>query len=345
MSTVPSAYLAPTAPAPSLRIFHDDKEGIRNQLQECGNFSLAYHTLQSGLSYHESDWGYIAYEKKWGYTFVLADPVVEPLGRAAALDDFLQAHKKVCFCQISSETARLLQQRGFYINELGTEFEIDLPSYQISGKNKRHIKEAVNRLRNLGMQVVERSVDELDRNEVEAISHSWRDGKVVKENETRFLSRGIVIEDEEDVRKFYLIDADERIVAYIYFDPIYEDGEVIGYLSNIKRHREDAPRDFDFAMTWHAIQQFREEGKRILSLGMAPFYEIDDQDPEFKPNRVTSYCLNKIYQHSKKSLLNFEGMAAHKRRYRGESFKVYYASQARFNLLRLLVLGKVCHLY
>ncbi|QDU79091.1 Phosphatidylglycerol lysyltransferase [Polystyrenella longa] len=345
MSTVPSAYLAPSLPAPSLRVVHDVKEERREQLRRNGNFSLSYHTLQEGLKYHHSDWGYIAYEKKWGYTFVLADPVVDPNYTEEALDDFLAHHKKPSFCQVSAPMARLLQDRGFLINEFGTEFEIDLSDYTISGKKKRHIKEATNRLRNLGMQVVERSISELDRSEVEAVSDTWRDGKVVKENETRFLSRGIVLEDEEDVRKFYLLDSDGSIVAYIYFDPIYQDDEVIGYLSNIKRHREDAPRDFDFAMTWHAIQQFQQEGKQILSLGMAPFYELEDTNPEFQPNKVTSYCLRKIYQHSKRTMLNFEGMAAHKRRYRGDSFKVYYASPARFNVLRLLTLGKVCRMF
>ncbi|MCA9041548.1 MAG: DUF2156 domain-containing protein [Planctomycetaceae bacterium] len=345
MSTVPSVYPQYLQEAPTLRVIHRAEEDRREQLRRYGNFSLAYHTLQDGLHYYETDWGYIACEQKWGYTFVLADPVVHPDYLEEVLDDFLAEHKRVCFCQVSAPLARLLHQRGYYVNELGTEFQIDLASYQISGKKKRHIKEAVNRLQNLGMQVVERSIEDLDRTEVENISDIWRNGKVVKENETRFLSRGIVLEEEEDVRKFYLLDADNKIVAYIHFDPIYEHDEVIGYLSNIKRHREDAPRDFDFAMTWHAIQQFREEGKRILSLGMAPFYELEDKTSGFRPNRVTSFCLNKIYQYSKKSLLNFEGMAAHKRRYRSESFKVYYASKARFNLLRLLTLGKVCHLY
>ncbi|MAT15012.1 MAG: hypothetical protein CMJ46_07055 [Planctomyces sp.] len=345
MSTVPSVYTTPAPAAPPLRLFPVTPEEIREHLRRHGRYSLSYHTLQEGLEYHESDYGYIAYQKKWGYTFVLSEPVVEPAFMEEALDDFLAQHKRVCFCQVTASFARLLHERGFYVNELGTEFEIDLATYEISGKSKRHIKEATNRLRNLGMEVVERSIRELDRSEVEAISNSWRDGKVVKENETRFLSRGIVLEDEEDVRKFYLIDADGKIVAFIHFDPIYANDRVVGYLSNIKRHREDAPRDFDFAMTWHAIQQFKSEGKEVLSLGMAPFYELEDSNPEFRANKFTSYCLKKIYQHSKKSLLNFEGMAAHKRRYRGESFKVYYASQARFNFLRLLTLGKVCHLY
>lgn len=345
MSTVPSQYAVPSIAQPdsSLRVYERTLEERRwEQLRQHGSFSLAYHTMQSGIDYFETMDGFIAYQKKWGYTFVLADPVVSEENREASIDEFLQNHKKVNFCQITEPIAQILHDRGFMVNEFGSEFEVGIQDYTMSGKKKRHIKEAVNRIKNLGMTVEEYSAADLDRTEVESISEAWRSSKYVSEHETRFLSRGIVLDDEPDVRKFYLM-AEDGIVAYIYFDPIYRNGEVIGYLSNSKRNREGAPRDFDFAITWHAIERFREEGKEILSMGLAPFYELTDE--KFRHNRLTHNVLNWIYQRPKKWLYNFQGVAAHKRRYRGEMIKVYFASQARSNLLRMLTLGRVCKMF
>lgn len=342
MSTVSSQF-APasyTTNEPELRVYERSlEERLWSNLRQHGSFSLAYHTMQPGVEYFETTDGFIAYEKKWGYTFVLADPVVSPENRETAIEDFLNNHKRVSFCQITEPIAELLHDRGFKVNEFGTEFEIDIPSYTMSGKKKRHIKEAVNRIRNLNMTVEEFSSEDLNREEVEAVSEAWRATKYVSEHETRFLSRGIVLDDEPDVRKFYLV-GEEGIVAYIYFDPIYRDGEVIGYLSNSKRNRPDAPRDFDFAITWHAVERFREEGKEVLSFGMAPFYEVTDE--KYRHNRFTHRALNRIYHRPKKWLYNFQGMAAHKRRYRGTQTKVYFATTAFTNMFRMLVLGRVC---
>lgn len=310
-------------------------------LKRYGSFTMSYHTLQSNLQYFQTDDGYIAFREKWGITFALCDPVCAPQNVHDIIAAFLAAHPKAVFSHISRRTAVVLARQGFLVNEFGSEFAIDLPGYEFGGKSKRHIKEAANRIRNQGLKVVEMAADDVDRSEVERISEIWRRGKAVNSRETEFLSRPICFEEEMDVRRFFLI-GDEGIIAYIHFDPIYREGEVIGYMSGSKRHLPTAPRDHEFGMTKYIIERFQQEGRELLAFGLAPLH--DCQDRMFRSNRLTGASFRWLYRQQNQSLFNFRGIAAHKNRYRGRSWKVYFASQARSNVVRLIALMKLCGL-
>lgn len=317
-----------------------DGERRFDLLRQYGSFSMAYHTLQPGLKYFETAFGYLAYQRWWGLDLVLADPVCHADDRERLIDDFLLGRRKVVFCQVTRPIAECLVARGYKANELGVEYDLDLGCWQPSGRKKAHIREGDNRLRREGYRLVEMPAAEVDREQLRRLSENWRATKAVSKHETRFLSRSLVLDDEPDVRRFHLLDARSEVVGLFTFDPIYENGEVVGYLSNHKRHTSGLPRDFEFGVHRQVIERFAAEGRRRLSLGLCPMYRVTDE--ELPANRLTSRFFQWLYNRDSQRLFGFRGVAEHKRRYRGIESKVYFVSKARSNVVRLFALARLC---
>src|SRR5205807_7142930 len=82
--------------------------------------------------------------------------------------------------------------------------------------------------------------------------------------EITFLVRPVVFEDEPDVRKFFTFDQDGQLKAFAFFDPVYEEGEVVGYLCSTRRRLPEADSLVGYAQMRHAIETFQQEGKRYL---------------------------------------------------------------------------------
>jgi lysylphosphatidylglycerol synthetase-like protein (DUF2156 family) len=113
-----------------------------------------------------------------------------------------------------------------------------------------------------------------DHRAIETLSSSWRSTKTVKQ-EARFLVRPLAFGEEPDVRKICLRASDGHLVAFVVFDPIYEDGQVVGYSPAIKRRASDAPTGAEEAITKFAIERFRDEGMTTFRLGLLPLHNVE----------------------------------------------------------------------
>jgi len=66
------------------------------------------------------------------------------------------------------------------------------------------------------------------------------------------------------------------LLAFEWFDPIYEAGTVIGYLAQHSRVHPDSDSLVNNAIKYHAIATFQQERRRWLYLGLVPFADIHD---------------------------------------------------------------------
>src|SRR6185369_17489422 len=98
-----------------------------------------------------------------------------------------------------------------------------------------------------------------------AISEDWMEKKAVKGHEMSFLVRPAIYDDEPDVRKFYGMKGNET-VGFVFFDPMYENGKVVGYMANILRSNCDGYSVTDYIIL-EAMEVFRKEGIPVVSLG------------------------------------------------------------------------------
>ncbi len=315
-------------------------ESLRNY----GDFSLAYSAaFQPGLEYFFCDDGFLSYRVRRGVAFVLADPLVNTSTKPKILDRFLEQFPRACFCQIHRDTAEHLVQRGFYINEMGVDTRVSLTANCLGGREREWLRYARNWTERRGFRVEEMNgLDAMRVSELVEVSDEWRSTRTIRKREVRFLNRPIVPVEEEGVRKFFLSGPTGRLEAFAFFDPIYSAGEIEGYVTSFKRRRKDAPGYCEPAMMAAAMQQFAEEGRVRLQLGLSPLYQITDR--EFRANPFLHLAFRYYFSSwwANRYFYRVQEHARYKERFRGEVEKVYFATNALFNDIRLFSLFQLC---
>ena len=314
-------------------------------LREYGNFPLAYSaTFQPGLDYFGGEEGFLAYKQVGSTAFVLSNPLAPIGGCEDLIRSFVSERRDVCFWQASRPVAKILEKIGFCVNEMGTETRIELGGYDFEGPRKRNFRRALNRAACCSYTIAERSVISLDRKELQTVSERWRQTRGVKSREMTFLTRPAILDDEVDVRKFFTFDHNGSLQAFAFFDPIYEGGEVLGYLCSAKRRLPEADTLVGYAILHRAIRAFQDERKVILSLGLSPLCGIEDK--ELSSNRLMSFAFRAIYGSRlfNELIYPLQGFAAHKGAFCGSTEQTYCAFKRGLALSQLIKMPRACNL-
>ncbi len=312
------------------------------KLQQHGYGSLAYSSLQKGLQYFmHPQLGYIAYTPLRdgpNSVCVLADPICSKENLKALIEEFMKEKSDPIFLHISHDTGKVLNDMGFAVNELGVETVIEIQKFNTVGNKKQQLRNARNGAKKDNLTVAEiEAVDDAMLKSFKKISDGWMKEKVISDNEMQFIVRPVVFVDEIDVRKFVAI-KDNEVVGFVIFDPMYENGKVVGYMANhLRTNLERTYSVVDFIIL-EAIEKFKQEGKRDLSLGLSPLAKVDDSQ-EFKHSKLLKAHFKYAFERAN-FLYNFKNLARHKLKYRPEldgarEEKVYCAMKTRFFLIRL----------
>jgi len=314
-------------------------------MRQFGSFSQAYSvTYQPGLAHFGDERGFIAYKTVGRTAMALADPVASPQHFHGLISDFVSEFRDVVFCQTSRRVVEILAAKQFMINEMGIETSLDLTDFTFRGHAKEHLRRANNRIVKLHYDIRECSIDEVGRATVESISAGWRKTRTMKWRSLSFLLRPIVIGDEPDVRKFYAFDPSGKLVAFVFFDPVYQDGRVVGYTDQFRQRLPDADPKVNYAIAYRAIETFKQEGRQTLFLGLSPLAEIHDQ--EFQKNWLVKRAFRFCYENA---LFNYfiyplKGHFVHKGRYGGTSEPSYFAFNTPPSLPRIVKLLRACNI-
>ena len=314
-------------------------------MRQYGTFSQAYSvTFQPGLSHFGDERGFIAYKMVGRTAMALADPVAPAQEWPRLIADFVQAFRDVVFCQSSRRVVEILAPMQFMINELGIETTLDLADYTFRGHAKEHLRRANNRIVKLRYDIRECSTEQLGASVAQSISSGWRKTRTMKWRSLSFLLRPIVFGDEPDVRKFYAFDADGKPVAFVFFDPVYEDGRIVGYTDQFRQRLPAADPKVSYAITYRAIETFKKEGHRWLFLGLSPMAEVHDQ--EFRKNWLVKRAFRFCYESALFNSLIYplKGHHVHKGRYGGTTTPSYFAFNTLPSLPRILKLVRACNI-
>lgn len=317
----------------------------RALLEQNGGFAIAYSVaFQPDLDHFGDETGFLSYKMVGRTAFVLADPVAPPARWEPLIDAFIAQKKDVGFWQASRGTAEILARRGFFVNEFGCLTTLDLKTFSFAGPKRRSFRTARNRVAASGSSIVERPVREFAQEDVLAISEGWRRTKVNRHRELRFLVRPVVLADEAGVRKFFLVDADGRPQAFAFFDPVYQDGKITGYLSTTRRWLPSADPLAAYALVGAAIETFQAENVATLHLGLSPFDGIRDGDlgKNWLVKRV--FRLLHTSWFSNRFIYPVQSLARHKESYGGKVEQSYYAFNTLPSLPRLIKLLRACRI-
>ena len=304
-------------------------------------FSAAY---QPGLEHFGDERGFLAYTKVGRTALVLSDPLAPRENIPDLIARFVKEHPDAGFWYLTHPVAEIFARSGFLVNAMGHDTWIDLSTYTFSGAKKEQLRRAVNRMVKRGFVTRECSLTEVGIEKVKAVSDAWR-GTRTMNSEVAFLNRPLVLEEEPDLRRFFTFDDAGKLVAFGFFDPMYEGGKLIGYMSQHNRHLPEADSMVHFAIKRVAIEAFQKEGIKILNLGLVPFADVLT-DNEFKSNKswVTSRYFAFSYNNwlVNRYLYPLKGIDAHKRIFRGEQRQNYYAFNRRPSLPRILKMMRAC---
>ncbi|MBY0552278.1 MAG: DUF2156 domain-containing protein [Candidatus Obscuribacterales bacterium] len=309
-------------------------------LKRYGVSSLAYSSLQEDVeTFLVPGIGYLSYARVGGNTaVVLADPICAAENKKQLIQEFAERFHDPIFVHISRDTAKVLDELHYTVNEIGLETIIDPRSFSLKGQKKEFLRSQRNRARKDHVTVVELDAAHIDMDKVKQLSTDWIKTKTSNHHELSFIVRPAIFADEPDVRKFYAM-KDGQIIGFVWFDPIYRDDKVIGYMANILRSNAHVAYSVNDFIIMEAIEKFKAEGIEELSLGYSPFFEINDSG-EFHYSKCQCAIFKQMFKHCN-HVYAFKALAFHKRMYRPgidgtREEKIFCASRHRIPLMAII---------
>jgi len=307
---------------------------------------MAYTSLEPDMEYFVLEGvGYIAYTtvKHWFWArkerkVVLADPVCDEKNYQKIISLFIKEYPCVVFMEASRELAKILDGMGYEVNQFGVETDLPLENFDLKGKKRAKLRQWRNKCQREGVTVKEQAIEDCkNTEEIRRLSDQWLAKKGGKE--FSFLVRPLRFKNDKDARYFWAY-KQEKLIGVAVFDPIYKDGNVIGYYHNIDRISDDAPHGTSVAIILVAIEVFRQEKKQLVSLGMSPLLlQRGMVNDDFNYRRFTRkafwYAFDKL-----NFIYPFKGNASHKKKFDGVQNPVYISSTRGMNMWEVFVMLK-----
>ncbi|MRR14035.1 DUF2156 domain-containing protein [archaeon] len=304
-----------------------------------GNHCMSFSQFQPEMHFFDiSGTGYIAYRKKWGARYVLADPVCDGKDREFLIGEFLKDKTHTAFIQISEPVAELIHEKfGLYSSQFGVETIVDLKNWDLIGKKKQVLRTSINKAHKDGIRFVEmyptkESDDKLNR--------IWMRTRAVKRKEVVFLIRPKDQEYQEGTRKFYALKGEE-LIGFIYFDPVFEGGKLIGYVPNISRFSPTFKQGIFYPLMVHAMDKFKEEGVPFLYLGLLPAV-VDERDKTCESWLFK--CVVRLLYHYGNFFYSFKGLHFTKSRFQGREVKTFCAHGEILPVRSFLTVFHMCNI-
>jgi len=303
--------------------------------------SLHFSILQPDLKYFSHESGLITYALKFGQTLVLGDPIFSSSlesDRIEFLNCFISEFPDSAFVQTSKYFAKFLHTNfGFFGTRIGTERLISLQTWSLTGKRKQTIRTACNQAFKRNIVIRENQYED----NFSEVSNDWLSTRTVKSREISFLVRKFPYY-ENETRKFCAYQND-KLIAFIVFDPIYVDAECIGYIPNISRASESFRQGAFYAIMVEAINRFKTEGKQFINLGLSPLH-ISGPSESFESKPFLR--LLKFIRNYSPQLYNYSGIEHAKSRFfdpkrlrkDGEQNSMFLSHNSKLPLIKLLAI-------
>jgi phosphatidylglycerol lysyltransferase len=304
-------------------------------LKKYGDHCMSFSLLQPEMHYFDiPGMGFIAYRQKWGLRFVLADPVCNIKDRESLLREFLKEYKNIAFAQISQNVAEMIHEKfGYYATQFGVEATVDLKKWDLKGKKKQILRTSVNHATKEGVVIKEKCTSEACRQ----LTDEWLKTRKVKNREIGFLIRPMNMEHQEETRKFYAYQDDE-LIGFIYFDPVYSDNRIIGYVPNISRFSNKFKPGIFYPLMIHAMETFKKEGVEYMYLGLCPVV-VDDKDMPCE-SVILKKIIRLLYRYGN-WIFSFKGLYFTKSRFDGVDHKTFCAHKGMLPTRAFLTLFRL----
>ncbi len=305
-------------------------------LKRHGGHVLSFCSMQPNMRYFDMPGiGYLSFMTSFtGKPFLLGDPVCAKEHMPLMIDAFLRRYPNVIFCQVSKPVMHYLHTaHNYYGTQMGSQSNIDLTKWDLKGKKKQVIRTAINQAKNKGVTVHE----SFCASQTREISENWIKTRKVKSQEIRFLIRPLRMSYSAGVRNFYAY-VDDKPVGFVFFDPIYENNEVVSYVPNISRSSVEFNQGLFYTIMSHAMDVFKAEGIKRLDLGLIPMSMAEDDEKQ--ESKWVKGAMRFCYKHGN-FLYNFKGIEFTKSRFRGEIERTYICHRGAMPVFDFIGMFKI----
>ncbi len=322
-----------------------EKSKIDSLLRKYGRNSMSSLLLYDGFQYHflNGREGFIGYYDMPKLLIGIAEPICRKEDYGRCIAEFMElggkAKKDCAFLLVEEHFAEIAKGFGFNAIQIGEDFIFDVQTYAPRGDNAKKVRSATNQVRKRGAIVQEYNpLLQRDRHieeEFAAISRRWIQSRKFK---CRAYFVGLKLFDLHSIKRYFYVEYDNRIVAFLTCLPIYEKE---GYLFEDLVRDPLAPNGASELMILEAIKKFREEGKRIATFGVSPRIKLDETDGFSGWSRmVTRFCVPVVDR-----MLGLRRLHHHRKKFNTESVEKCYLLKypKRLRIADIIAILKTFH--
>ena len=284
---------------------------VRRLLDAYGDTSLAYFHLLPDKHhlFAEDGEAFIGYKVVGSIAVSLGGPIGAPAAQEKVARLFIERCELngwlPAFHQVTPAAADQLARLGLKALKIGEEAVIDVGSFSLQGSHFKSIRNKTAKMEREGWTVEElpQPIDPATMNRLREISEAWLDHGGHRER--TFTVGQFNVEYLRSTVLMVAKDPSAVIQAFTNLIPSYQ--SVNGNFDLMRRQPGEHLPVMDFLFV-RMIERFRELGHRGMTLGLAPFANIDG---DARPDRA----LRIIYERGGKAF-NFAGLRAFKDKWR-----------------------------
>ncbi len=289
-----------------------DREAVREILTDYASGSLAYYALGFDKSYYfnENDSVVIPYVLVGNVALSAGDPIGPREDMAKTVEKFctfaIENQWVPAFYQAEEKNLAIYKARNMNFLKIGEEAMIDLQEFSTKGKARADIRTCVNKGKreNWQFKYFEGSVDDENiKNQLVEISREWLEQK--SGGEMGFTMGASSVTGDEDTLVTVASDAEGKVMAFCTWTPMFAAN---GWALDFMRRLPDAPNGVMEFLITSTIEETKNKGFRIISLGLAPLSNVAEETEETisleKGLEYVSEKFNTVYHF--KSLRHFK---------------------------------------
>lgn len=247
----------------SSRLLRDSEDALRHSRS-----SEAYFCTEPKYKCFRSPAGMIVYKQRKRHIFAIGGLIAET-DRRTLLQHFLswiqQEGYRLTFFNVSAEDLPLFQEFGCVTNKWGEEAVIPLENWSWNGKDFEWLRRQRNYCVRFGATVQEETPTE---GLIEEFTDICKESLADKPQRKEWgLLQSSINPMHWGKRRLFVARHEGAVIGFLIALP-YLDGK--GWLFDIFRHRADAIRGVVPFMMMHAIDKFKMEGCKEVSLAMIP---------------------------------------------------------------------------
>jgi phosphatidylglycerol lysyltransferase len=297
-----------------------------------GNSSLDYFKTYSDkmIFFPESRKAFIGYRISGSFAVVLENPVTEneqEMIKCIRQADtyFYQNGLKSIYYRIPEESLPVYHELRKKHLLIGQEGIVDLSSFTLEGRDRKYIRNAINKVSGMGYKVKVHTPPVKDGilQKIKSVSNEWLNETGRREI---IFSQGMFIWDELKQQTILTVEsAEEKIIAFLNIIPDYNKGETT---YDLIRKTADAPNGvMDFILV-ELFNYSKSMNFNSVNLGFAPMSGMDK--PKSFPERSMKFAYERI-----KSFAHLKGLRDYKDKFGPVWQNRYLVYQHDYDLLQV----------